>query len=295
MDFQMRCLIFAAASCCLLAMPLVNGAEIPPDLLQDDHFREELGVNEFTAPSIEKILRDIELLRPIPYQTIRREPDASPPSDRVEVALGIGALIAQGFALVDAQSKDDVEALARALIKHARALSIIDAVMPRAQSLAEKGLRGDWQELKEELAKAQSDAEAAMLKLRDEEIAHLVSLGGWIRALEICSAAVLEKYTAEKASVLVRLDLLDYFIERMETLHPAIRRREVIQTMLSELKTIRQTLNRPEGTTIYESDVRDIYARSKRIIDMMLSDESRRAKEKRTEEQEATSLEPDLP
>ncbi len=291
MKFEMGRRFITIANLLWISILLVKGAEIPPDLLQDEHFREELGVNEFTAPSIEKILRDIEMLRPIPYETIRREPPANPPSDRVRVALSIGALIAQGFALVDVQNKDDVELLARALLKHARALSVIDAIMPRAQSLAEKGMRGNWQELKEELARAQADAEFAMLKLRDDEVAHLISLGGWVRALEICSAAILQKYTAEKASTLVRLDLMDYFIDRLETLHPSIRNREVIQTTVAELKTIRQTLHRPEGTSIYESDVRDIYARSKRIIDLMLRDEGKKSNEKTSEETSSTDLE----
>jgi hypothetical protein len=266
------------ASGVLFSIAPTTAQDVPADLLEDDHVREELGVNEFTAPSIEKILAEIELLRPIPYEEIRREIPSSPPPDRVEVALGIGALIAQGFALVDAQQKDDIEPLARALLKHARALSVAEAIMPRARSLAEKGVQGDWKKLREELSRAQGDAERAMMQLRDEEIAHLISIGGWIRALEICSTAVADKYTPERAAVLIRVDLLDYFIDRLETLHPSIRKREIIGTVLAELKTIREMLNRPEGTSLYESDVKDIVARAKKLNDLMLKSAGKKEK-----------------
>ena len=41
--------------------------EIPDELLEDEHVREEFGVNKFTTPSIKKIFEDLQKLRPLPY------------------------------------------------------------------------------------------------------------------------------------------------------------------------------------------------------------------------------------
>ncbi len=259
-----------AATMVAVSFSAAGGAqEIPPDLLQDEFVREELGVNEFTTPSIEKLLRDVELLRPVPYEKVRRDPPSNPPRDRVDVALNIGGLIAQGIALVDAQKREDIEPMARTLLKHARALSVAESVMPRARSLIELGGQGDWDALRKELALAQADVEVAMLRLRDEELAHLVSIGGWIRALEISAISILENYTPERASILVRMDLLDYFIDRIETLHPVLRKRPVMIAMLEDLRFIRNMLDKPEGTAVYETDVREILDRSRKLNDML--------------------------
>ena len=44
---------------------------LPADLIDDPHVREELGVNEFTAPSIRLIFDDLEQLAPLPVKETR--------------------------------------------------------------------------------------------------------------------------------------------------------------------------------------------------------------------------------
>ena len=58
----------------LSAVPLVAQDEpapaalngIPADLIDDPHVREELAVNEFTAPSISKLFDTLQFLMPLP-------------------------------------------------------------------------------------------------------------------------------------------------------------------------------------------------------------------------------------
>lgn len=238
------------------------------DTFVDDHAREELGVNVFTAPSIARLLRDLEQLRPIPYSKIRRPIPDKVSSDRATMALTMGALIAQGFALVDAENLSDLETLARSLLRHARGLSILDAVLPRASSLLELGSAGKWSDLRAELSAAQADAEQAMIELRDEEIAHLVSAGGWLRGLEIVSAAILENYTPERAEFLRKPELLDYFLDRLSTLHPDIARRKVIRAAIAESGRIRLIIEKPGPLT--RDDVAEINARARAVIDTLL-------------------------
>jgi len=45
--------------------------------------------------------------------------------------------------------------------------------------------RGEWRALRKELIATQADVEQAMIELRDQRLAHLISLGGCLRGLEI--------------------------------------------------------------------------------------------------------------
>jgi len=81
-----------------------------------------------------------------------------------------------------------------------------------------------------------------MLELRDEEMAHLLSLGGWIRGLEIGAASVATDFSPERASRLRRLDLLDYYLQRLETLSPSLKSTPLISRISSDLKDVRQKL-----------------------------------------------------
>ncbi len=240
------------------------------DILSDEHAREELGVNVFTAPSIARLLKDLENLRPIPYTKIRRPVPGKISTDRPTIALTMGVLIAQGFALVDAEKISDLEDLARGLLRHARGLSVLEAVLPRASSLIELGSSGNWADLKSELSAAQTDAEQAMIELRDEEIAHLVSVGGWIRGLEITSHTIMENYSPERAELLRKIELLDYFLDRLSTLHPEISQRKVIQTLIAESQRIRAIIDKPPGDLLTREDVVNINAHARTAVDALI-------------------------
>ena len=76
---------------------------IPVDLLDDPHVREELAVNEFTAPSIAKLFDTLQFLMPLPLVETERKMPARMPLDRADLAIELGFLIADGFLVVEAE------------------------------------------------------------------------------------------------------------------------------------------------------------------------------------------------
>jgi hypothetical protein len=200
--------------------------------------REELGVNEFTAPSIELLLEELNALKPIPFDKAWRGlPDATP-QDRRRLALMAGQVIADGFLAVTAEKQSRIEPVGRLLLKLARGLGVGDKITKRSRSILELAARQRWTDIRLELIKSQAEIEAGMISLKDEEIAHLVSLGGWLRGLEITSSIVLEDYTPERARRLIQPELFDYFSERVETLHPDFKETELVKTMSANLAAI---------------------------------------------------------
>ena len=88
--------------------------KVPEDLLQDEHLREEFGVNEFTAPSIKKLFGDLAEMGALPYEKLRRDIPKETPKDRVRVALSLGTLIADGFLMVHTEKIQEFEDVGRA-------------------------------------------------------------------------------------------------------------------------------------------------------------------------------------
>jgi hypothetical protein len=212
------------------------------DLYDDSHFREEQGVNEYTAPSIEKLFEMLDSLKPIPDQELARTPQPLRLDNRVKYALSFGALIGDGFLAVEKQDANAIEALGRELLRRAKGLGVQQRVNSHSKQLLELARRSDWPALRKELIVTQKDVENAMLDLRDEELAHLLSLGGWIRGLEIAAASVAADWTPERVAKLRQLDLLDYFLQRLETLSPPLKSTPLISKIIAALKELHEKL-----------------------------------------------------
>ncbi len=232
--------IFAAFA----VVPLALGAGVPADLVDDPHVREEMGVNAYTAPSLGKIIDDLAFLRPsLPPNAFDRARLEANYSNRFQLAMNFGALVADGLIMAENQVSEGFTNLGRALLKQARALGVDEEMLRRSQSVRELAERRKWDALRKELVGAQHEVEAGLVRLRDEEIAHFIALGGWLRGLEASTAAVQADYTPQRAAKLLRPDLLDYFITRLDESGLAGKRgTPLLQRIAQDLKSMEALL-----------------------------------------------------
>ncbi len=245
----------------------LQAQEIPEALLEDEHVREEFGVNKFTTPSIRKIFEDLQQLRPLPYDELKRISPETPPQDRTKLALTVGLLLADGFFAVEAEQLHDLEPVGRSLLNHAKSLGSGTRISSHMKSMLEKGARSDWDELKVELSRTQKDVEKEMVLIRDVDAANLISLGGWLRAFEIGCSASLNPYNPEKASILARSDIVEYFVSNLETLEPSIRNNETVANIREGLNDIQERVDLPEQEILSESEVEDLRALVEGLVD----------------------------
>jgi hypothetical protein len=236
---------------------------IPPDLMDDPHVREELGVNEFTAPSIEKIFEKLESLSPLPVD--HREVPVRMPLDRADLAIELGFLLADGFLVVQTQELGRVRGLAADLSRYGKALGAGDRVNRHAASLLESAEQKKVDQLKKELNSTQKDVEAELVKLRDSDLAHLISMGGWIRALEVSALGVQKTFTEERARTLMREDIADYYTEMVGSLEPRIAERPNFLRMRELLTTLRDEMTLPTGVAPKPADVESILKVAKEL------------------------------
>jgi hypothetical protein len=225
-------------------------ATIPEDLLFDEHVREEFGVNDFTAPSIERIFKDLESLGDLPYNELSRKLPENAPKERALTAISLGILIADGLLTVQCEEKGDLKPIGEALKGHAEALGADRRMNRHTKSLVEHSLLGEWEELKTELAATQGDVEAELVLLRDVSVAHLISLGGWLRAFQIACVSLQKDFDAEKATSIIRLDVIDYFNSELETLEADQLSKEKINVLRKDLKTLRTHMD-PKGPKMH--------------------------------------------
>jgi hypothetical protein len=229
-----------------------------------EHEREELGVNPYTAPSVADIFQQLDDLKPLPFEQLKREFPQAAHSSREQMGMVFGGLVADGFLIVECQKKNLVEDLGRVLLRQARSLGVGDRVMRHSASLTELGKKGDWPAVRGELISTQQDVEQAMSELRDQKMAHLIGLGGWLRGLEITSGAVESNYSSDRAAVLWQRDLINYFAEEMKTLPPAVAHKPLFEKIRAGVEAIRTLLNHaPDKLSLAE--VKTLHAQAREL------------------------------
>jgi hypothetical protein len=245
---------------------------IPADLLDDPHVREELAINEFTAPSIAKIFESLESLAPLPLLKFQREIPATTPLDRADLAVELGFLIADGFLVVQAGELGKVEKLAADLTRFGKALGAGERVNRHAASLLESARKQDVKQLKQELAATQKDVELELVTLRDADLAHLISMGGWIRALQVSSSAVETQFSPERAEHVMREDIADYYSAIVAGLNPRISERTNYLTMRDLFAGLRTEMTLGEEPVTKER-IAEIHKQAAKLADLALQRE----------------------
>jgi len=240
-----------------------------------DYEREELGVNSYTTPSIARIFQQLDELKPLPFNELKREPAAVTHASREQLGLAFGGLIADGFLIVAAEKNDLVDDLGRSLLKEAKSLGVAERVIRHSKSLTELGRRSDWTAVRQELTATQTDVEEAMIELRDQKMAHLISLGGWLRGLEIIAGTVMAEFSFARAKVLSQPDLLNYFSEALKTLPPDLSQVPLFTKIRAGVTAIRSRLM-TNSSSLTAADVRMVHDEAHALnIAIQQSDDSK--------------------
>lgn len=246
--------------------------KIPEALIGDEHLREEFGVNDFTTPSIRRIFDQLDALGTLPYDKLKRPIPVKAPSDRLLLSLGLGMLIGDGFLIVQCEKVEEMEPLGRSVLRYAKALGAGMRISTHSQSLLENSLKGDWDALRTELAATQADVEAEMVLLRDIEVAHLISLGGWLRAFEISTETVAANYSEEKSRSLSRADIVEYFMASLGNLHPSLQQTSYIKDLQEGLRALYPLLDVPEGKAFTKAEVIDLREKAHLLANIVKSE-----------------------
>ncbi|MGI8482555.1 MAG: hypothetical protein ACR2MF_10940 [Chthoniobacterales bacterium] len=254
------CSAAAFSVCCGACALAANPAETPAN--PEAPHQEKPLVNPYTAPAVEDIFQQLEDLKPLPFELLKRDFPQASHASREQTGLIFGGMIADGFLIVECEKKALVEELGRVLLRQARSLGVADRVIRHSASLTDLGKQGDWPAMHRELNTTQQDVEQAMTELRDEKMAHLISLGGWLRGLEISSGAVEANYSPDRARGLWQRDIIHYYDEELKTLAPAVAEMPIFQKVRVGVDAIKVLLDKAPPDDMSLGDVKALHAQA---------------------------------
>lgn len=235
------------------------------ELLDDSHSNQELGINVYTAPSISKIFAQLDYLPSIPEDYVLRRRPENLPLDAGKLALEMGFLMADGFIAVRSGHMNDIKPIALDLTRYGKAMGVGDKMNAYSAGLLEHAEKGQLEEFKRILASTQSAVNEELTALRDPDLAHLLALGGWVRALEASAAAIENKFEADYAMVVFYPDAPAYFDEILQGVMPRTAKRLKVDELSRLLQRLAGAMRLQAGEAPTPEKVRAIREIAARI------------------------------
>ena len=193
---------------------------------------------------------------------------AKAPGEREQTALLLGTIIAEGFIAVEAQNGEEVKKIGNSVRSLAKAISVEKAVIKRANAIVEAADKQEWTQVRRELDGALADVKTAMGEVKSEDLAQLVSLGGWLRGTDALAAVVQKDYTKDGAELLHQIALVKYFDKRLAAL-PQRMQKEIVGKVRAGLVQIRALMGEDDSTDVSEKSVKEIGAIASELVKMI--------------------------
>lgn len=165
------------------------------------------------------------------------------PEDRAQTALLLGSVIAEGFIAVEAEDAERVKELGRNVLSLADAINVRKSVITRCKSITDKADQRDWRGVRAEFDGALQDVRTAMDEMNDQNLAQLVSLGGWLRGTDALTSIVSEHFTASGAELLHQPELVHYFERCINTMSPRLKNNALVIRINEVLHQIAPIIN----------------------------------------------------
>ncbi|MFA7344115.1 MAG: hypothetical protein WC003_07405 [Terrimicrobiaceae bacterium] len=195
--------------------------------------------------------------------------------NRAQVALLLGTVIAEGFIAVEAEDSEKVKDIGREVLVLAEAINVRKAVIARSKSITEMAEAKDWRSVRKEFDGALQDVRAAMEELGDDELAQLVSIGGWLRGTQVLTSIVSKNYSPDGAELLYQPQLLDYFTRRLDGLkNSRLGRDDLVIRIRKTLAGIRPLIGKDDGSKIPAENVQRINKMTGEVVVAITSKEA---------------------
>jgi hypothetical protein len=238
----------------LISIPFVTlaallVAQTPPPTGVQSLPSQSTTIDDVLVPVPSEIFATLDKFAHSNWRAVQRPELAQwkPHGDQAAIALLLGAVIAEGFVAVEAEDAAEVKSVGRAVLALARGLGVERTALRRSRSIIEHAERGDWPAVRKEWDGVLPDVERAMKELKSEQLAQLVSLGGWLRGTQILSALVLQNYSRENAALLRQPALLDHFEKQFATMRAEMRTKPIPVKMGQGIQRIRTLLASDDG------------------------------------------------
>jgi flagellar biosynthesis regulator FlaF len=205
---------------------------------------QSTAIKSVLVPVPREIFDTLDKFAHLNWRAVQRPELAEqrPRGDQEAVALLLGAVIAEGFVAVEAQDTAEVKSVGRAVLRLARGLGVEKAALRRSRSIVERAEQGDWLKVRKEWDGLLPDVQQGMMALQSEQLAQLVSLGGWLRSAQAVAALLLQNYSSQSAELLRQPALLDHFDKQLAEMKNKMRTNPVVMRMRDGIRKVQRAL-----------------------------------------------------
>ncbi|MGC1480935.1 MAG: hypothetical protein WA771_10550 [Chthoniobacterales bacterium] len=264
----MRITFFATVA--LIGSLAATQAESAPQQIDLASFPAN-SVDDVVVPVPSEIFNVLDKLGSPNWKGQLRSSFGKQSQNRAQVALLLGTVIAEGFIAVEAEDAEQVKQIGREVLDLSKAIGVQAAVQKRSKSIIDFADARKWNAVRRELDGAQQDVKGAMAELNDEDLAQLVSLGGWIRGTEVLTSIVGQDYKSSRAELLHQPELISYFNRRIDSMNPRLRKSDLIARIQRMLTEIRPLILEGGGSEISPKSVDRIHSMTKEMVQTISS------------------------
>ena len=209
-----------------------------PAPLSQEQLANAIKTDSLTIPTPGELFAALEKPGKPDWAGQYRTPIPVTYTNRAQIALNLGGLIADGFIAVEAQDSQQVKNIGTDIIKLAKALGVSENVLSRGNSINEFAEASEWDALHEELEATQNEVKSSMQSHRDQDLVILVSLGGWIRGTQAVSAAVIKNYDEGSAKVLRQPAVVSFLRAKVNDISMDLRNEPLVKSVSDQLAAV---------------------------------------------------------
>jgi hypothetical protein len=211
--------------------------------LSAEELKSAVSTDALTVPTPGEFFKAIEKGGKPKWASEFRPPIPIKSTDRAQMALHLGTLIADGYIAVEAEDSQQVKNIGKDVLALAKKLSVSQTVMARGSSITQFAENNAWDQLNEELEATQNEVKKALEENRDTDLITLVSVGGWIRGTEVVTGIVMQNYNADNAKLLRQPALVAFLKSKLAHLPDRLQKDALVKKVISELDDIQKMVS----------------------------------------------------
>jgi hypothetical protein len=258
--------VVATCACARDASPL--GSHLTPKEIRGAAVSENLSL-----PNPSELFAALNKLDKPDWSSMARTPPSAIYTNRAQIALNLGALLADGYLAVEAQEKQQVRNISREIKNLAKGLGLEQEVVNRSNSIADFADGRQWLAVDEAFEAVQNELSAAMNGQQDRELATLMALGEWLRTIEIVSGYIADHYTPDAVKALRQPAICGYFSLRVGAMPRKIQTTPLVAVIRRDLPRIQKLLSFSPELPPDAGDVRKLKVLAGGIVTAMATRE----------------------
>lgn len=185
----------------------------------------------------------------------------------VKIALNLGSRCTDGIMMVYGEKKSSdqaLEDLGDTILKLTADLGLennLKGIDPLKGALKSK----KQDEIKNSIDTLFAESELFLRQRDDNDLAMLVSLGGWIEMMYYASGELSTNYQTQSSKVLAQDYIVDVYINALSKLKIFVQESPVLLTITRQLPEVKRLMDNPTDPPISQEAVKGIYAIAKNL------------------------------